>query len=80
MFYKNTNVQVIASYSNSDMDSFDDGTKIEFSMCVPIKYHKDIKTVADNINNLCAETARNLLIINGVNFREYMIKVKIQET
>lgn len=75
MEYRNTKLKIEVSYSNDDMDNFEDGRKIEFTMCVPVRYHKDAQKIADTINDICYETARNLLIANGIKFRNYMLQI-----
>lgn len=76
MNFINTKLRVKVSYSNSDMDGFHDGVKIDFIVEVPIKKIINKSEMKEKVENLCSEMTRNLLIANDINFREYMIKIE----
>ena len=79
MEYRNTKLKIEVSYSNDDMDDFNDGSKIDFVVDVPMKNIKDKNKLHFLLTYFCSETARNLLIANDIEFREYMIRTEYLE-
>ena len=75
----NLKIKIKVSYSRYDMDDFNDGSKIDFIVEIPMNYIKDKNKLTENISNFCSETARNLLIANNIEFREYMIRTEFLE-
>ncbi|AIX12600.1 hypothetical protein WRP3_097 [Lactococcus phage WRP3] len=75
----NLKIKIKVSYSRYDMDDFNDGSKIYFIVEIPMNYIKDKNKLIENISNFCSETARNLLIANDIEFREYMIRTEFLE-
>lgn len=75
----NLKIKITVSYSRYDMDDFNDGSKIDFVVDIPMKNIKDKNKLIESVTYFCSETARNLLIVNGVEFREYMIRTEYLE-
>lgn len=75
----NLKIKIKVSYSRYDMDDFNDGSKIDLIVEIPMNYIKDKNKLIENISNFCSETARNLLIANDIEFREYMIRTEFLE-
>lgn len=72
----NLKIKITVSYSRYDMDDFNDGSKINFVVDIPMKRVKDKNKLTEDISYFCSETARNLLIANDIEFREYMIRTE----
>ena len=75
----NLKIKIIVSYSKYDMDYFNDGSKIDFVVDIPMKRIKDKNKLQFLLTYFCSETARNLLIANDIEFREYMIRTEYLE-
>ena len=75
----NLKIKITVSYSRYDMDDFNDGSKINFVVDIPMKRIKDKNKLTEDISYFCSETARNLLIANDIEFREYMIRTEYLE-
>lgn len=75
----NLKIKITVSYSRYDMDDFNDGSKIDFVVDIPVKRTKNKNKLTENISYFCSETARNLLIANDIEFREYMIRTEYLE-
>lgn len=75
----NLKIKITVSYSRYDMDDFNDGSKINFVVDIPMKRVKDKNKLTEDISYFCSETARNLLIANDIEFREYMIRTEFLE-
>lgn len=75
----NLKIKITVSYSRYDMDDFNDGSKINFVVDIPMKNIKDKNKLIEDISCFCSETARNLLIANDIEFREYMIRTEYLE-
>ena len=75
----NLKIKIIVSYSKYDMDYFNDGSKIDFVVGIPMKRIKDKNKLQFLLTYFCSETARKLLIANDIEFREYMIRTEYLE-
>ncbi|ARM66219.1 hypothetical protein AM2_091 [Lactococcus phage AM2] len=75
----NLKIKIIVSYSKYDMDDFNDGSKIDFVVDIPMKRTKDKDKLDFLLTYFCSESARNLLIANDIEFREYMIRTEYLE-
>lgn len=75
----NLKIKIIVSYSRYDMDDFNDGSKIDFVVDIPMKRIKDKNKLQFLLTYFCSETARSLLIANDIEFREYMIRTEFLE-